>query len=147
MKDVKGVSFKLEDQIVEKIEEVYPSLNFAATRITRVLPFLRRAILETLKGKFLEKELKYILDMRNATLFEAHMSLNPQYLIMEIEDSDKYEGLGQKWDVVVKGLCDKIAQLAVGEIYFLTDWLDMFWRGGKLTRSDEEFQKYIQQLV
>ena len=144
MKDVKGVSFKLDDSEVEPIEAIYPSLNFAATRIIKALIYLRRESLNEIRGKIEGNEIKYIIDLVNTLIFQPRMAVVQEMIIHEIEDGNRYEELGEKWKVDVGKFVEKIRSLTSAQVYFLVEFCKLFW---EKDHGQTDIDEYVQQLL
>lgn len=140
---MKTVAFRLEDDIVAQIRSDYPNLGFAAKRLIQSLPYLRRAVLDTLKGIFTILELKFMLAMRKGVVYEPRYSASPGSIVYEVIEADKWEDLTKRWGIEAKILYDKIFGLTPGQVYFLTDWLDIFWKKHDDENSQDEYVKRL----
>ena len=88
---------------------------------------LRVVALATLKGVFTSNELSLIADNLNGTMIDAAFKANPSVLVAHIEDGDMYEGLGAKWEVDIKALCEKVRSLNHLQVFFLNDEILRWW--------------------
>ncbi|NLR94965.1 hypothetical protein [Flammeovirga agarivorans] len=112
----------------------------------RVLERLNQVALNNLKGKFEKNELCAILDVKNdggmgLTHDPAHTLTDIRYIIMEIEDAETYENLGDKWEIDVKSLCNKLAELSATETYALNLWITDAWEKDNVFEMAEELSK------
>lgn len=142
LSDGKNIGFRIAPREVEAILESYPNLNFGATRAVLSWPYLRRRSLNEIKGIFENNELKFIIDMRNGTVFDP-VFLKQEPVTWEIMDSNEYEYLGEKWQVNVQHLIKKIHSLTSSQVFFLIDWADVFWY---IPGKDKDIEKYINDL-
>ena len=133
----------IPDTLAADIYDTYTSKSVgkgdAISSICDGYMHLRVVALATLKGIFSDKELNLIVDSLNATLVDAALKANPSVLAAHIEDGDMYEGLGAKWDVDIKALCEKVRSLNHLQVYFLNDEILRWW--DKQFCSLEDFVK------
>ncbi len=80
-----------------------------------------------LKLMFSEDELNYIYDMLNSTLIQADQCSVRTVLAAEVEEADKYDGLGEKWGVNAQELAAKISGMAEFQAYTLAKMADEYW--------------------
>jgi hypothetical protein len=124
-KKVKNIGFKIPDNEAQKIEEIYPSLNFGAQRAVRSWVALRQSTLRGLKGIFSDKELEYVSKLISNINFEPSLAHSPEILITIIKDAIEFEKPNQKTKVDGKSLIKKISSLKPAEIFFLQEAIQL----------------------
>jgi hypothetical protein len=77
---------------------------------------------------FTKKELSYLVDIQNATIFEARMAVSNRTWIAEIEDSDELDHMGEKWEVDARDIIKKVNNLTSSDIYFWRLAINRFWQ-------------------
>ena len=80
-----------------------------------------------IKGKLTEDEWKYLADSLNGTRVDGTFRFASSALVASIEDSDRIDGLGAKWEVDVKKLCDKIENMSGSQIEAVYRRVEFFW--------------------
>lgn len=93
--------------------------------------------IESIKGKFTQSEWKFMADSLNGTLFRPEQRKSPYYLIAEFEDSQKYDGKGDKWSVDVKELNKKIESLTGDETEAVINRIENFWDNSDSIRIED----------
>lgn len=69
-----------------------------------------------------------IVDSLNGTYTQDEtFRYSQDALIAHMEDSDLYEGIGTKWNIDVKSLCEKIKSLSSAQIDALYSRVEKFW--------------------
>lgn len=91
------------------------------------LQMIRRRSQSELKGIFTPEEWSLMADSLNGTLVTSEFRCLPSALIASIEDSDTYDGLGTKWGVDIKALCEKIEKLTAAQIDAVFTRIEEFW--------------------
>lgn len=80
-----------------------------------------------IKKKLTENEWKYLADSLNGTGVDGTFRFASNVLAASIEDSDSIDGLGEKWNVDVKKLSDKIANMSCSQIEAVYRRVESFW--------------------
>lgn len=91
------------------------------------LQMIRRRSQGELKGIFSPAEWSYMADSLNGTMITAEFRCLQGALIASVEDSDLYDGLGAKWNVDVKVLCDKVRKLTAAQVDAVFARVEAFW--------------------
>lgn len=104
---------------------------------------IKKRTMKEIHGFFEEREIKYLVDIANATMFDSNFAAQKKTLIASIEDSDRYEGTGEKWDVDVQGLIGKIDKLTSAQCYFLQRETYLFWYETDKAKDLEEFVRKL----
>lgn len=94
--------------------------------IIRDLSLLLDRAQKGLKNQFTEAELNFLRDSLNGTILMPELSYQPSLLLM-IEDSDRLDGYGDKWQVDVPALVEKVKALSEFECYALSKSIDQWW--------------------
>lgn len=91
------------------------------------LQMIRKRSMSELKGKFTNAEWSYMADALNGTIITPEFRCIPGALIASVEDSDRYDGLGEKWNVDVKKLIYKIEDLTAAQVDAVFARVEAFW--------------------
>lgn len=130
----KGVSFTPEAvEMVERFPSRIHGIKEFSTKLQEMVEdlvaLIERTKVEVLE-KFTESELNYLRDMLNSTLMSPKLSYR-SVLLMQVKDADRYEGLGEKWQVEPAELQKKIEALGEFECYVIAKLVDEFWQNKK----------------
>lgn len=107
---------RCEVEFSAKIQEIIIDLCTLLSRTKREV-----------KGRFSENEWNYLRDMLNGTILQSDVVPYRFVLTAEAEDANRYEGLGEKWNVDVKKLIEKLKNLSEFEAYTVAKMVDEFW--------------------
>lgn len=77
---------------------------------------------------FSRKELCYLVDIQNGTIFDARIAVSHRTWIAEIEDSDELDRMGEKWEVKAKDIIEKVNGLNSADVYFWRLTIQRFWQ-------------------
>ena len=91
------------------------------------LQMIRRRSINELKGVFTSDEWSLMADSLNGTIVTPEFRCAFSALIISIQDSDEYDGLGAKWGVDIKKLSDKISNLTAAQIDAIFTRVEEFW--------------------
>lgn len=118
----KNVSFdpRIAQEIKNRGSEFSPTMG---RMLERYLEIIRRAR-ANLSTIFSVPEMSLILDVVNGIDFSAPIGI--AYIAQEIADSAP-DGVGQKWNVDVQTLAQKIDGLSYGEKVALVDTCERWW--------------------
>lgn len=89
--------------------------------------FIESYSMDEIKGKLTEQEWKYLADSLNGTLALGSFRYSNSVLAAGVEDSDRLDGLGSKWDVDVKVLTEKILAMTAAQIDVIYTRVEGFW--------------------
>ena len=87
-------------------------------------------MMKELNNYFEEKEKKYMVDMVNGLLRSSVLSAR-DFVKITISDSDNWDRLGEKWNVDVNKLIEKVEKLEDSEIEVVVNSLYKFWDNDK----------------
>jgi hypothetical protein len=91
------------------------------------LQMIRRRSEAELKGIFTPAEWMLMADSLNGTIASADFRCYPSALAANIEDSDKFDNIGAKWNVDVKKLIYKIEDLTAAQVDAVFARVEAFW--------------------
>jgi len=128
------------DEYEKALIEIFGTKSAGATEAIKAYVHIRKSILAEMKYRFDRKELSYLIDIQNSTIFEPMMAARQSTWIAEIEDADLLDHAGQKWNVNVPILIEKVKNLNAAEIYYWREVIHLFWYG------TEDFQIESQEL-
>lgn len=101
---------------------------------------IRRYSTNELKGMFTPNEWKYMADSLNGTMITVEFRCNPSALNASIEDSDRCDGMGAKWEVNVPELISKVKKLTGAQTDAVFTRISEFWYGED--KDMEEWAKW-----
>ncbi|MDI3504949.1 MAG: hypothetical protein PWQ81_171 [Bacteroidota bacterium] len=91
------------------------------------LQMIRRRSEAELKGVFTPAEWMLMADSLNGTIATSDFRCYPSALAANIEDSDKFDNIGEKWGVDVPRLIDKINRLTSAQVDAVFSRIEAFW--------------------
>lgn len=106
------------------------------------LQMIRRRSQGELKGIFTPAEWCYMADSLNGTMITAEFRCLQGALIASVEDSDLYDGLGAKWNVDVKALCDKVSNLTAAQVDAVFSRIEAFWNSDDEERDLDKWAEW-----
>lgn len=126
---MKNVTLRIEDALYNEMSKNENcSFNEQINAALRKVAAIEKASLNELRGRFTTSEWSAIADSLNGTwLQDETFRYTHTALVAHMEDSDLYEGIGKKWNVDVKRLCEKIKQLSAAQIDALYLRVEKFW--------------------
>jgi DNA-binding Xre family transcriptional regulator len=121
-----GTVLNLCDILEISLYSLLPQYSRQSQEINEYIKMLEYSFNEL--PKFSLKEKQYIADMLNGSIYSS--DINPiSYLEMQTLDSDKFDGLGEKWDINVNELYNKITKLSTFQAYVIINkirsWCDL----------------------
>lgn len=128
MGETKTISIRVPQEIVEYLEGKEMGMNGAIVDCIEKVMYIEKYAMRDLHGKLTPSEWKYIVDSLNGTLIDGDFRYLASALIAHIEDADVYEGLGGKWSVDVKTLCDKIKLMSSATVDALYRRVEDYWK-------------------
>ena len=126
---MKNVTLRIEDALYEEMSKNEGiSFNEQINASLRKLSAIEKASMNELRGRFTVPEWKAIVDCLNGvyTKDEA-FRYSPDALIANLEEGDLYEGFGEKWEINIVSLCEKIKLLSAAQIDALYNRVEKFW--------------------
>jgi hypothetical protein len=73
-----------------------------------------------------EAEWNYLRDMLNGTIVDAGADF-AAYLAMDVEDANRLDGLGEKWEIDASALAQKLKSLSFFHGYAIIKAVDEWW--------------------
>lgn len=104
------------------------------------LQMIRRRSEAELKGVFTPAEWMLMADSLNGTIASADFRCYPSALAANIEDSDKFDNIGDKWGVDVANLCSKIDKLTAAQCDAVFSRIEAFWNDAN--RNPDSWSKW-----
>ena len=126
---MKNVTLRIDDALYNEMSKNEGiSFNEQINASLRKLSAIEKASMNELRGRFEDSEWKAIVDSLNGTYTQDETFRYSQgALIAHMEDSDLYEGIGAKWNIDVKSLCEKIKALSSAQIDARYCRVEKFW--------------------
>ena len=138
--ETKTVSIRIPAEMVEYLEKKDMGMNGAIVDCIEKVMFFEKYAMRDIQGVFSCEEWKYIADSLNGVIIDGDFRYISSALVANIEDADKYEMLGSKWNVDVKKLCDKISRLSCSSIDAIYRRAEAFWNDSLIDM--EEWSNY-----
>ena len=101
------------------------------------LQAIRKRSENELRGKFTPAEWSLMADALNGTATMPDFRCISFALIASVEDSDKYDGLGAKWEVDINLLVEKIDKLTAAQVDAVFTRVEEFWNS-----PDKDLEKW-----
>lgn len=126
---MKNVTLRIEDALYNEMSKNENcSFNEQINVALRKVAAIEKASTNELRGRFEASEWKALVDSLNGTYTQDETFRYSTFaLVAHMEDSDLYEGIGKKWNVDIKQLCEKIKQLSAAQIDALYIRVEKFW--------------------
>jgi len=141
----KAITTRLDEKTVKMIETTFDS-NYNGVKVaTESFFFLRSKMQNEIKGIFSENELKAIVDMFNATMFDPQLA-QKMVLKAEIEDSEIYDGTLTKWDVSKDVILAKVDNMTEAQAFFIMFEAWNFWYSPEKTQP-KDLDKFVKQYL
>ena len=144
----KQINFRADQRLLDELSSLTLENGTRTGTIETIIhsyAALRKEELRSLKGTFNEAEIKYLVDMLNSTIIDPQFAGKPELLAHEVEDADKYEGLGEKWAVDSQSLLEKVNSLSPGSCMFLQQEIRRWW--DNQTGGENELDEFVKKLI
>lgn len=125
--ETKNITVRIPENIVKWLDGKENSYNGAIVDTLEKAMFIESYSMDEIKGKLTEQEWKYLADSLNGTLALGSFRYSSSVLAAGVEDSDRLDGLGSKWDVDVKVLTEKILAMTAAQIDVIYTRVEEFW--------------------
>jgi hypothetical protein len=142
-------SVRLSENVIEYVSN-YPTAYHGVTdfnpKLEECLTASERLHLitkEELKNYFTKEEASLLIDVTNSHLYQP---ISPKSsLLLCVQDGDFYEGLGEKWEVDIKKLLEKISKLTEYQSHCVFLMCNEFWGLDDETRN-KDFNKSLRYI-
>lgn len=126
---MKNITLRIDETFyAEMSKNGSSSFNEQVNAALRKVATIDKVSMSELRGRFTPAEWKAIADTLNGTYTKDEtFRYTPSALTAAIEDSDLYNNLGQKWEVDIKALCDKINSLGGAQVDAVYRRVETFW--------------------
>lgn len=124
-----GTAGGVLNTIVNEAERAY-NYGFSPFDISEslaALQMIRRRSEVELKGVFTPAEWMLMAGSLNGTIATSDFRCYPSALAANIEDSDKFDNMGEKWGVNIPRLIDKINRLTAAQVDAVFTRIEEFW--------------------
>ena len=133
MKEELKIHIRLPENYHESFRKIGDNTSQNAIQAITGYIELKRHTLNELKGVFTPNEVKYLVDISNATMFMTEYAASLSMLIARVEDANELEGMAEKWGVDFDKFKQKLEKLTASQVYFLQLECYNYWYG-----SDED---------
>ena len=139
----KGTTVYLPEDQAKYIKENYKNQNYGIITAIEALMTIRKYSTNELKGIFTPAEWSFLAESLNGTITDGSFRCNAGALAYHCLDAyklDGLDGLGEKWEIDIQELMDKIKDLTAAQVEALYFRVEQFWEDEE--RDLEEFAKY-----
>lgn len=140
MADIKNATIRLPEELINWLTRDGKSINQAVIECAEFLRRIRQVSMGEIKGVFTPNEWKFLADSLNGTVVDEVFRCNVGALVAHCEDADQYDFMGQKWNVDMEVLKQKIRKLAGANIDAIYARVEEFW--AKPETDIDEWAKY-----
>lgn len=128
MAKTQNIFFKSEEATVKHLINTYGSANFAASKITEALPYIRMTTIEEIKEVFTQSELFFIIEAVNGKKINGSYAIKESVIsLLQAEYTllkSKYEN-NIKIDWIIKVIQEEFTS---AQLYFLFDFCFTYYR-------------------
>ena len=144
---MKDITVRISETHLQKLDELFRYRKEGVETAIDSFFTLRRVALAQLKGIFTEAELSALVDCFNATMLTKSMQAYKETILAQVQDSNQYEGLYEKWAIDAATFEEKINQLTHLQAFFLQEELYRFWNGAGYGYPMPELEKFLANFV
>ncbi|MBQ0156392.1 MAG: hypothetical protein KBT22_07445 [Bacteroidales bacterium] len=116
MGETKTITIRVPLEHMEWLESRGKGLNGAIVECIEKVAYIEKYAMRDLKGKFTPAEWSYIVSSLMDIAVEGNYRYVSSVLIACLEDANKYDNMGEKCNVDVNALCEKIRNLSCASI-------------------------------
>jgi len=135
------------ENLLTTIGQKYESANGGVNRSLYLLDNLEKRLATEIRGTFTEQELQAMLDANNGTLITEPFWGSQRAMVIQLEDGDIYDNLGQKWGVDIPKLSFKIMQLSPAAFLFFHEEIYRFWNEPTYGSPTPQLHLFIEKYV
>lgn len=115
------------ERLLEIVTSAYESANGGVNRSLYLLENLEKRLALEIRGVFTANELKCILDANNGTMISEPFWGSQRAMVIQMQDGDEYDRIGEKWGVSIAEICTKIQQLSPAAFLYFHEEIYRFW--------------------
>lgn len=134
-------TIRLYEPYDTKITRLGEKVSPTCQKAVEVLCDLYDVYYRLLKGRFNRTELVALLDLLNGHIFEPKMAVRTDYLLIEIEDGERYNHLSTLHGIDITALAEKVKALTPAETLFLQFEIARYWE--MESSEDESLEKWL----
>lgn len=139
MKTRKGTTVYLPEDQARYIQENYKNQNVGINNALDALIMIRTYSLSEIRGRFSPEEWSFLADSLNGTITDGSFRCNAGALAYHCQDADKLDDLGEKWEIDVMDLMDKIKDLTAAQVDAVYFRVEQFWNS-----EDKDLEEFSQ---
>ena len=136
----KGTTVYLPEDQAKYIQVNYKNQNVGIINALDALIMIRTYSLSEIRGRFSPGEWSFLADSLNGTMTDGSFRCNAGALAYHCLDADKLDTLGEKWEIDVLDLMDKIKDLTAAQVDAVYFRIEQFWNSED--KNLEEFANY-----
>lgn len=125
--ETKTIAIRIPVEYWDYLENKEGSMNGAIVDCIEKTVLFEKYAMRDIQDVFSPDEWKYMADSLNGVVIDGDFRYISSALVANIEDADKYEMLGGKWNVDVKKLCDKVSRLSCSSIDAIYRRVEALW--------------------
>lgn len=135
----KGTTVYLPEDQAKYIQENYKNQNYGIIAAIEALMTIRKYSLNEIKGIFTPEEWSFLVDSLNGTMTTDAFRCNAGALAYHCQDADKLDDLGEKWEIDIQELMEKIKDLTAAQVDAVYFRVEQFWNS-----EDEDLEEFSQ---
>lgn len=132
---------RITDRSAEFYRRTFGSINAGMEYVGDSFPYLYRATISALKGRFDMPEIRAIMNGGPIAPPNAHIA--GKQLLLALPDRMAEDNLARKWGINGTALYAKISSLTIFEAACLEIWIEGFWSQG----PEGDIETYVNELV
>jgi hypothetical protein len=142
---LKPISFKISDQLADRLAETYGNRNRGAQRAVESWNDLQiYTMFELREIKFTINELKFLIEFINRKTFIPAYASDIDTFLMELMKYEEY--YNKQIDVDYEQLDNKLIDLTAAQIFFLSDWANCFYLNHNAEKDIDEYIKFLAKM-
>lgn len=123
----KGTTVYLSEDQARYIKENYENQNVGIINALDALIMIRDYSLAEIKGRFTQGEWSFLVDSLNGTMAYGSFRCNAGALAYHCQDADKLDDLGDKWEIDIQELMEKIKDLTAAQVEAVYFRVEQIW--------------------
>lgn len=124
-------SIRIQQALHDQLGSLENSFTAGIEMATETFLLQRKSAMRKLQKKFSSEELTALCDVYNGVIFEKFWMFDPENVVAELEDAERYESLSTRLNIKLDDLIRKVRSLTETEVFFLNYEIYRFWNVSK----------------
>ena len=121
------MTIRLYEPYESMFQKLFEQPNPACQEAVLCFLDLRVQSVRELRGLFTRAELTALVDMYNGTMFDSRFAVQKQTLLAQIEDSELYNKISDRWKINISTLVLKVESMSTNQAFFWVYEIHRFW--------------------